>query len=656
MNQSFEGVWTECEELFAQARTALKDLQTPQASHLARAHLNALFRATHTLKGMAAMLGFPALSQAAHRLEDLFDLVRQGRLSVTETFLETLASGIQALEDGLEGLKRGRPEPTDHLQAIRRQMGELEALALPLEGTAPNLCALLDLPASAREALSAQERLRTTAVLLEGLPVRGLLLNLDLATFDARLRAVSAALAAQGEILSTLPWEAPAGTDGITFLVLAASADLDLEALGLLPGELGSCRLLAEPSQVPLGLRKPVALAPAPREAAAPEVAFLRLPVQWVDDLEVRLQGVEQLRDQASHLLGPGQAAPAEAPLALLADMEEGLMEVQHALLQMRMVRVETLFSRLEALAKSLARDSGKPLAITFRGGDLAVERDLLGRLAEPFLHLIRNALDHGLEGPAARRSAGKPEAGTLGISAAQQGRHLCFQLQDDGRGFDLARIAARGRTLGLLGEEPSSPEALLRLVLEPGFSTREEVTELSGRGVGLDVVRSQVEALGGELHLSSEAGRGSLISLLLPLHRVVLACLKVRCGQHTFGLPLESVLRVRAGRIPLVCGAPVQELGRVVPMTSLLACLGLPAPETHPAFVLVEDGHEGIALGVDEVLGKGNVLLRSLPELARVPGIMGGAHREDGILWVLDPREAMELAGLAQARRLAHV
>ncbi len=656
MKQSHDAVWTECEDLFAQARTALKDLEGPQAPHLARAHLNALFRATHTLKGMAAMLGFPALSQAAHRLEDLFDLVRQGRLSISESFLETLASGIQALEDGLEGLKRGRPEPADHLQAIRRQLGELEAQALPLEGAAPNLCALLDLPASAREALSAQERLRTTAVLLGGLPVHGLLLNLDLATFDARLRAVSTALGGQGEILSTLPWEALESTDGIAFLVLVAAAELDLQSLGLAPGELGSCRLLAEPSQVPLAVRKPADAAPAPREAPVPEVAFLRLPVQWVDDLEVRLQGVEQLRGQASHLLGPGQASPAEVPLALLGDMEEGLMEVQHALLQMRMVRVETLFSRLEALAKNLARDSGKPLTITFRGSDLAVERDLLGRLAEPFLHLIRNALDHGQEGPAVRRAAGKPEAGTLCLSATQQGRHLCFQLQDDGRGFDLARIAAKGRTLGLLREATPSPEALLRIVLEPGFSTREEVTELSGRGVGLDVVRSEVEALGGELHLSSEAGRGSLVSLRLPLHRVVLACLKVRCGQHTFGLPLESVLRVRAGRVPLVCGAAVQELGRAVPMSSLLACLGLPAPEAHPAFVLLEDGHECAALGVDEVLGKGNVLLRSLPELARVPGLMGGAHREDGILWVLDPREALELAALDQARRLIHV
>lgn len=656
MKQTYDAVWTECEDLFAQARTALKDLEGPLAPHLARAHLNALFRATHTLKGMAAMLGFSALSQAAHRLEDLFDLVRQGRLRTTDTFLETLACGIQALEDGLEGLKRGRPEPADHLQAIRRQLGELEAQALPLEGAAPNLCALLDLPASAREALSAQERLRTTAVLLEGLPIHGLLLNLDLATFDARLRAISGSLAAQGELLSTLPWEAPGEPDAIAFLVLVAAGELALEPLGLRPGELGFSRLLAEPSQVPPAVRKPADAAPAPREAPVPEVAFLRLPVQWVDDLEVRLQGVEQLRGQASQLLGPDQATPAEAPLALLAGMEEGLLEVQHTLLQMRMVRVETLFSRLEALAKSLARESGKPLTLTFRGGDLAVERDLLGRLAEPFLHLIRNALDHGQEGPAVRRAAGKPEAGTLCISAAQHGRHLCFQLQDDGRGFDLERIAAKGRSLGLLGEETSSPEALLRLVLEPGFSTREEVTELSGRGVGLDVVHSEVVALGGELHLSSEAGRGSLVSLLLPLHRVVLPCLKVRCGQYTFGLPLESVLRVRAGRVPLTCGAALQELGRAVPMSSLLTCLGLPAPESHRAFVLLQDDHEGIALGVDEVLGKGNVLVRSLPELARVPGLMGGVQREDGILWVVDPREVLEQAALDQARRLAHV
>jgi len=659
-----------------QARETLATMKEPQPAHVVQASVNGLFRTTHTLKGMAGMLGFPNFSRAAHRLEDIFDLMRKGRLRSTDSLVETLEAGMMALESGLANLRMGRQEPDDYLHALRRPLGELEALARPAEGGTQDLTSLLDLPAEMLKTLSEYERTRVTVLLISGMPVHGVTVCLDYGTFDERLRVYSETLGRLGELISTLPMDTPADRDGLAFLLVAACPALEAKDLSALEGELVGIALLADPTRVPAALRNEVPPEPATEEpppeapsAAAPpnppqaqDVEILRLPAQRVEALEVRLMEVGQLRDAASLLLRQAPGNGDGRPAALLGQIESGLLEVQKALLQMRMVKVESLFSRIEPMVRSLSRDMGKPVKLTFLGGDLELERNLLGRFSEPFLHLVRNALDHGLEPPSERAAQGKSESGSLRISAAQRGRNLRFDIRDDGRGFDLERIEARGIQLGLLkAGQVHSPERLHRLTLEPGFSTQERITQISGRGVGMDVVRTEVEALGGEIHLSSEARRGSLIRLSVPLSRAVVSCLKVRCARQTFGIPLVNVGRVQAVKKALHGGDQVDVLGISLPLESLQACLGLPEPSGQRAFVVL--GQPGaaarsvqVALGVDEILGRGEVLLRSLPELAHAAGIMGGSAQEDGILWVLDPEAILGLAMDSLMRRVARV
>ena len=673
MDQSFDDVWAECEDLFAQARHTLATLKEPQPAHVVQASVNALFRTTHTLKGMAGMLGFPSFSRSAHRMEDIFDLMRKGRLRSTDSLVETLEAGMQALESGLAGLRRGRPEPDDYLHALRRQLGELEALARPSDGGPQDLASLLDLPPDQLKALSEYERTRVTAILMQGAAVHGVLVCLDFATFDERLRAFSEALAAGGELISTLPCETPDQREGLAFLLLVGGAPPEIGALGALPGEVLEVRCLADPDRVPARLRAgsaeeaPVLPQPAPEPPAppapAPEAEVLRLPAQRVEALEARLMSVAQLRDAASLFLRRGRHEVSDRPLAIMGEMEEGLLEVQKSLLQMRMVKVETLFARIEPLVRNLSRDMGKPVKLVVQGGDLEVERNLLGRLTEPFLHLVRNALDHGLEPPSERQAQGKAELGTLRISASQRGRNLRFDIRDDGRGFDLTRIEARGIAMGLLpAGHPHTPERLHRLTLEPGFSTQESASQISGRGVGMDVVRAEVEGMGGDIQITSEFRRGSLVRLSLPLSRAVVGCLKVRCDGQAFGIPLSHVLRVQAERTPLQGGDRVSVLGQTLPLESLQACLGLEAPPGgQRVFVVLRQGTSAeasleLALGVDEVVGRAELLLRSLPELAHAPGIMGGSLQEEGILWVLDPEAVMGLAMDSLMRRVARV
>ncbi len=501
-------------------------------------------------------------------------------------------------------------------------------------------------------------------------------MRLDLATFDDRLRSISEAAGAQGELISTLPLEMHDDRDGLFFLLLVATEVLEPEGLGTLPEENLEIMALADPDRVPASLKVdpgPLVGSPqaeatsavsAPPGALPQDAEVLRLPAQRVDALEARLMGVAQVRDSASLALREIQDPGMARPMAMMGEIEAGLLEVQKALLQMRMVKVETLFQRIEPMVKALSRDMGKPVRLSFQGGDLELERSLLGRLTEPFLHLVRNALDHGLESPAERAAQGKSEMGTLKISASQRGRNLRFDLRDDGRGFDLARIEARGLAMGLLKEgQVHSVEDLHRLALEPGFSTKERASQISGRGVGMDVVRAEVEGMGGDIQLSSEPHRGSLIRLSLPLSRAVIACLKVRCGQQTFGVPLNHVLRVQSSLAPVHGGGHVAVLGRELPMESLQACLGLPEPAAGQQFFVVlrqqsaaAEGGLDLALGVDEVAGRVELLLRSLPELAHAPGIMGGSFQEDGILWVLDPEAVMGLAMDSLMRRVVDV
>ena len=680
MDQSFDDVWAECEDLFTQARSTLATLKTPQPAHVVQAAVNALFRTTHTLKGMAGMLGFPSFSRAAHRMEDIFDLMRQGRLRSTDSLVETLEAGVLALESGMAGLRRGRSEPEDYLSPIRRELGELEALARPTEGGTRDLTSMLDLPPEVIKSLSEYERTRVTALLMSGMPIHGVSVCLEFATFDERLRVLNEALSSLGELISTLPCDLPEDREGLGFLLVVACPALEAASIPLLPTELIQVAHLADPARVPESLRsetkeapveepptqepatEAVPSSPGPAAPQAQEVEILRLPAHRVEALEARLMAVGQLRDAASQLLHHVADPSHERSLALMGQMEDGLLEVQKSLLQMRMVKVESLFSRIEPMVKSLSRDTGKPVKLTFLGNDLELERSLLGRLSDPFLHIVRNAVDHGLEPPSERAALGKNETGSLRISASQRGRNIRFDIRDDGRGFDLARIEARGIELGLLksGQE-HTPDRLHRLTLEPGFSTQMRASQLSGRGVGMDVVRAEIEALGGEIHLSSEARRGSLIRLSIPLSRAVVSCLKVRCAQQSFGIPLSSVVRVQAGKQLNRGGDQVQVVGRSMPLESLQACLGMPEPEGQKALVVL--GQQGassrsveVALGVDEILGRGEVLLRSLPELAHAAGIMGGSPQEDGILWVLDPDAVLGLAMDSLMRRVARV
>ncbi len=670
-------VWSEWEDLFLQARTHLESLKGAPPSHVVQQAINALFRSTHTLKGMAGMLGFPAFGRAAHRLEDLFDLVRKGKLRSTDSLVETLEAGVMALEAGFLDLRRGRPEPDDYLRKVRGPIGDLEALAKLGSGEKVDLTSLLDLPEAIRKGMSDLERTRATLCLQDGIPIHALELALDYATFDEVLRAATTGMARQGELLSTLPQDLPDLPDRLGFILLVAAKNLNLEALGLADDVLRGFRVVGDPARVPKP-KTPVAPPPsaaegseaaAAEEAAAPhavaptqESEVIRLPAERLETLEGEIEELLQLRSELARRMRSA-GVEDESAWSFQEAMLDRMLGLQRSLIQMRMVKVQTFFDRLDPMIKSLSRELRKPIKLSFAGGELELERSLVSKLLEPFIHLIRNAFDHGLEDPEERKAQGKAEHGNIRIAAVQKGRVLRFDIRDDGKGFDLERIRTKAIGIGLMREgDEATPDRLHRMVFEPGFSTRDEASELSGRGVGMDVVRSEIEALGGEVYLHSEWKRGSLVRLSFPLAKAIVGCLKVRAGGFQYGIPLGSVVRVQLLDRPTRGGERVMVLGRDLTFEALQACLGQPDPaEGQKVAVVVavnaSSAARGIelAVGVDAILERGEVLFRGLPEFAQTTGLLGVGSEDQGLIWGLDPEGLVGLGMESLMRRVAH-
>ncbi|MCQ4160397.1 ATP-binding protein, partial [Roseomonas sp. GC11] len=295
------------------------------------------------------------------------------------------------------------------------------------------------------------------------------------------------------------------------------------------------------------------------------------------------------------------------------------LRRLDEAVMELRVVPVGTLFARLPRVARAVARASGKDVDLVLEGQEVAIDRGLVELLADPLLHLVRNAVDHGLESPAARRAAGKPERGTLRISAARRTGQIRVRVSDDGAGIDRARVLARAVERGLV--EPARAaalpaEAVHALLFHPGFSTAEAVTETSGRGVGLDVVQEAVRRAGGTLEVESEPGQGTRFTLRLPLSAAVQSVLLVEAGGHPYALP--------AGRVEAVLEAAAVPPG--TEMRDLATLLHLPeARRGEGGVVMLRSGGRLIGLSVDRVQRRSDLLLRPLhPALAALPGIGG--------------------------------
>jgi two-component system chemotaxis sensor kinase CheA len=345
--------------------------------------------------------------------------------------------------------------------------------------------------------------------------------------------------------------------------------------------------------------------------------------------------------------------------------MERHSRELQERVMAVRMQPIKAVFTRFHRLVRDLNRSLDKNIRLEVSGEETELDKTVIDRIGDPLTHLVRNSLDHGIEPPEIRRERGKPVEGVVRLRAFQQGGNIFVEVGDDGKGLDTARIRRKGIDLGMIRDgEALSDDQIHALIFRPGFSTAERVTDLSGRGVGMDVVRRNIESLGGQVAIESRPGRGSTFTIKLPLTLAILDGLSVRVGGAMYIIPLVNItesIRPKPGQVHTIAGRGevLDVRGQVIPVLRLYEVLGVTPEVTDPTqslLVMVENGAERVAILVDELLGQHQVVIKSLEtNYRRIDGISGATIMGDGqVALILDIPGLARLAGRRSMRAAA--
>lgn len=592
--------------------------------------MNDLFRHVHSVKGMAASMGFSAMSSLAHDAESLMERLRQGHGIPQRGARHILCDTLACLERMVDRAERKESVDDDRRAELQEGLRSLLGGASDASETKP----VADPGGSARPAgipsSSAPAGCVTVAVIVRR----------DRAFPAVRAAVVLGRLAKLGKLLRTEPPMAELRTGRFDGRLLATLvSDLPLQTLA---SKIASLDEVENFTLVP---------AQAPPEKTAPPASKSTLRVR-ADRLDALLEDVLELMSSIGRVQSHVGTRSAGSPLAREGEAARLLARRAYdALVEMRLVPFEVATQRLRRTADELARKLGKTVTLEVEGEDVRVDRSLLERLLDPLLHMVRNAIDHGVEHPEARRAARKAESGQIRVRLARRGSQLTLVVEDDGRGLDPRRLKQAAIERGLL--TPSEAVRLgdteaLHLITLPGFSTVEETTEVSGRGVGMDVVKNAVDAMAGRLRIEASAGRGTRFELAVPASVALVQAYVVRASGVPFAVPLSALLRMapmddhstsfRDGRRFWNVGS------EEVPVWTLREVLGLAASRSPAGggMALISESVRGHAIGieVDEVVGRREIVVRPLPApLSGLGGYSGAAIMDDGsIVLVLDP------------------
>jgi two-component system chemotaxis sensor kinase CheA len=617
--------------------------------------VDAVFRGLHTLKGSGSMFGFDALAGFTHHCETAFDRVRKGEVPATAE----LVAAVLAAQDHMRALV-DQPD-ADHGDTGQRLLAQLQAAVgeKPAAGNAP-VAAFAPAAVAPAAAKTTTWRIRFSLPsnsMANGTNPLGLLDELrDLG--ECSVKANLAAIPSLEEIVPTdlyVTWEVMLTSEqdrsAIDDVFIFVMDDMELEVqeiaavadvapapapqpVAAVPVAVLPVVVAAPPAVVPEF--KPVEAVPAKREAAAQSdqrqakaAENVRVPAERLDELMDRVGELVIAQSRLSQL------ASASSDIALRSvseEIERLSGELRDTMMVLRMVPVATLFSRFRRLVHDLARETGKVIELVTEGESTEVDKTVIERLADPLVHLVRNSIDHGLETPADRLAAGKSEAGTVTLSARQAGGEVIISIKDDGRGINRERVRAKAESSGLIapGQPLTDPE-LLQLIFAPGFSTAAAITNLSGRGVGMDVVKKTVEALRGSIDITSHNGEGSEVSLRIPLTLAIIDGLLVRVGTGSYVIPLSAVEEC----LELSLEEDLRSRGRsfISLRDSLVPFLRLrdlfrtgTKPDVHQKVVVISTGTERVGLVVDQIIGDHQTVIKSMSKLHNDVSTFSGA------------------------------
>lgn len=658
----------EAGELLEMTEQALLDL----THRLDRRDLiDTVFRGMHTLKGSGAMFGFDALAAFTHHCESAFDRVRKGQVPATQ---ELVAVTLSAM-DHMRALVDCAGE--DHSSESERILERLQAVIAAdtvSEQEAPTAAS----PSASDTAPGGDQASGEPWHIHFRLPLEAmangtnpLILLDELRDLGAtRIAAVTdavPALDALDPMQCHIAWDVdmPAGVtrEAIEDVFIFVMDDMELvieRAAQPACADRGEAELPA-PDQQDAPLPSHISEAPAEAEKgrmAKPAAESVRVPAERLDVLMDRVGELVIVQSRLAQLACGGISGPADelALRSISEEVERLANELRDTMMVLRMVPIATLFGRFRRLVHDLGRETGKTIDLVTDGESTEIDKTVSERLADPIVHLIRNACDHGLETEQERLASGKAAAGQIRLSARQTGGEVLITIEDNGRGISRDRVRAKAEASGLIqpGQILSDSE-LLQLIFEPGFSTAAQVTNLSGRGVGMDVVKRTIEGLRGQIEITSEPGKGSIITLRIPLTLAIIDGLLVRVGGGNYVIPLSAVeeclelsleedIRSR-GR------SMIQLRERLVPFLRLRELFETGTrPDAFQKIVVIATGGERVGLVVDQIIGSHQTVIKSMSSLHRsIPSFSGATILGDGgVALILD---VVQLVALGQNR-----
>lgn len=628
-DQFLDDYYAECDEHLVSIRRALVILEDEvDSGAVDRTVLDNLFRSFHTLKGISGMVGLSAAEQLAHHLESYLRELREGTVALSESGFQSLSAGVSLLEVVINARRNDQPIPSIDEIVERLQAISSDSVATNVEtSTTP-------------ESETSGNHATATRWLIEFTPTA------KLAERGINVNSVRSRLQEIGNLVQSKPVVKGAGEIAFEFIVVtnadkSALADFEADGLTFKPA--------------------PVEAAPRVKDSAAvatiAPASVVRVDLDRLDEL-MRIIGElvisrTRLEEQLTEL-------KREAPPALWRSLQETslsmgrqLRNLRESVMRVRMVQIGEIFERMTFVVRDLARESGKKIIVQLSGGETEIDKFLVERMMDPFMHLVRNAVSHGLETVAEREAQGKRSEGLLSLSATTAGEMIVIKIADDGRGIDRKVVLDRARARGLSHANADIDDAaLLDLICTPGFSTRDEADRESGRGVGMDVVKKATEELGGRISLATKPGAGTTFTIELPLTLAIAEALIVSVNGQRFAVPQSAVREVMevesASTKVLENNEIISYRGKVLPLLRLARVFEMNYQRGEKFHVLViGEETNAVGLAVDRIIGQREIVVRAIKDpIAQSKGIAGATELGDQrVVLILDIGALREFA-----------
>ena len=628
--------------------------------------VNDIFRNAHTLKGMSATMGFAKIAELTHEMEDVLDLVRKSQLKLNEDIMDTLFKCLDSLEQMVDSVGNGEAEDVVDVSDLVAKLSSISkgtpapaadgaAAAAPAAASSGGDAAAgatldlddidLDVMKKAKEAGMNLFHIKVT--LMETCVLKA-----------ARSVMVMHALDEVGDVLKSIPpaedleqekfersFDVLIATSGdaeaMQNAVDTVSEIEDVAVTAVDPDKVGK-EAAPAPAAAPAAAAPAAKAAPAPKKeagkpAAAPakkqhQSQSVRVDIEKLDTL-MNLMG--ELVINKVRLEQIGQTHRLSDLMETLEQMDRVTGDLQNIVMKVRMVPVSAVFNRFPRMVRDVSKELGKEINLTIEGEETELDRTVIGEIGDPIMHLLRNSLDHGVESPDKREAKGKPRTGEVGLIARHEGNNVVIMITDDGAGIDANKIRRKAVEKGMISqsEADSLDDAdAVRLIFLPGFSTAEQITDISGRGVGMDVVRSKIEALSGHVDVETHIDEGSVFKIKLPLTLAIIQAMLVRVQEEMYAIPLTSIdstINIEPSDIQTVQNKEVIVLrGEIIPIIRMEEALQVPhTKDSDEHFVVVVHAGEAKAgIVVDNLIGQQEIVIKTLGNLFAGLKLFGGA------------------------------